>query len=487
MIIHLVVSNPQFWPLDIPGVEIVSAKTYLTDPKYSSQRNAKVINLCRSYRYQTSGYYVSLLAHARGHKPLPSVQTIQDMKSPTITRFVSSELEETIQNSLQHVEGTKISLSIYFGKCISSGYDKLAYGLFQQFQAPLFQAQFAKTQGKWTLQNISPINPNELPQGHHEAVILMAKEYFTKKRVHFKKKLNLRFDLAILYNPDDPTAPSGKKAIQRFSKAAQDVGFNVELITKDDYSRIAEFDSLFIRETTNVNHHTYRLARRALAEGLVVVDDPDSILKCTNKVYVAELLERHKVPAPRTLIIHSDNIEKVGRELGFPCVIKIPDGSCSNGVVKAGDEKELQTIFPTLLEKSDLLIAQEFIPTAFDWRICIFDRKPLFACKYYMSRKHWQIRERASSGKMYWGKVEAIPVSHAPRKIVRAAIKAANLIGSGLYGVDVKECNGNPYVIEINDNPSIEVGDEDTVLKDELYERIMDGLVSRVERLKNGV
>jgi glutathione synthase/RimK-type ligase-like ATP-grasp enzyme len=58
-----------------------------------------------------------------------------------------------------------------------------------------------------------------------------------------------------------------------------------ELIEKEDYGRLAEFDALFIRETTGVNHHTYRFARRAEAEGLVVVDDPQSILKCTNKVY----------------------------------------------------------------------------------------------------------------------------------------------------------------------------------------------------------
>ena len=61
----------------------------------------------------------------------------------------------------------------------------------------------------------------------------------------------------------------------------------------------AEFDALFIRETTLVNHHTYRFARRAASEGLVVIDDPESILKCTNKVFLAELLSRHKMPMPQ--------------------------------------------------------------------------------------------------------------------------------------------------------------------------------------------
>ncbi len=110
------------------------------------------------------------------------------------------------------------------------------------------------------------------------------------------------------------------------------------MIGRDDYARLAEFDALFIRETTNVSHHTYRFARRAAIEGLVVMDDPESILKCSNKVYLAELLGRHKVPVPRTLVVHKDNISLVGEELGFPCILKQPDAAFSQGVVKIENE-----------------------------------------------------------------------------------------------------------------------------------------------------
>jgi glutathione synthase/RimK-type ligase-like ATP-grasp enzyme len=486
MKIYFVVNNPQSWPLDIPGVEVVSAKSYLTDLAYSTQRNAKVFNLCRSYRYQSIGYYVSLLAQARGHKPLPSVQTIQDLKSPTITKFVSSELDDLIQSSLQHIHTQKFTLSIYFGYNIAKCHDRLSLHLFQQFKAPLLLAQFVKNENKWQLQSISPIIPSEIPADHHDFVVHTAKEYLTKKRGNLKKKSTLRYDLAILYNPEDPTGPSNEKAIQKFVKAAEQVGFDAELITKEDYSRIAEFDALFIRETTSVNHHTYRFARRATAEGLVVVDDPESILKCSNKVYLAEVLERHRIKAPKTIILHSDNIDQVAKVLGFPCVLKQPDGSFSNGVIRVENESQLDQVVPDLLDKSDLLIAQEFIPTSFDWRVTIFDQKPLFVCKYFMARKHWQIYERAAGGKTYTGKHLTLPVSMAPKKVIRTALRAANLIGNGLYGVDIKETENDCYVIEINDNPSIDAGVEDHVLQDELYLKIMSGLLDRVEDRKNG-
>ena len=110
---------------------------------------------------------------------------------------------------------------------------------------------------------------------------------------------------------DDSDAPSNARALQRFERAAQRHGFAVEQISRDDFGRLAEFDALFIRETTSVNHHTYRFARRAEAEGLVVIDDPESILKCTNKVFLAEILERHKVPTPRTLVVHRGNRSQI--------------------------------------------------------------------------------------------------------------------------------------------------------------------------------
>ena len=71
------------------------------------------------------------------------------------------------------------------------------------------------------------------------------------------------------------------------------------MIGKKDFDRIAEFDALWIRENTNIDHHTFRFAKRAEQEGLPVIDDPNSIIRCTNKVYLAELLNGNGVATPR--------------------------------------------------------------------------------------------------------------------------------------------------------------------------------------------
>ncbi len=487
MPILIVVNNVKEWPFHIPGVEVVDAWSYLTRPEYGTMRAVKLFNLCRSYRYQTAGYYVTLLAMARGHKPLPGITTIQDMKSQTMVRFVSDDLDDLIQHTLAPIESDKFTLSVYFGRNLARRYDRLSLNLFNLFQAPLLRAEFAHHNDFWQLKSLSPIPVGDIPEQHQAFVIREATEYFAGRRASVRKRTPPKYDLAILYNPTDELAPSDKKAVDRFVKAAATLGLGAEVIGRDDYARLAEFDALFIRETTQVNHHTYRFARRAAAEGLFVIDDAESILKCANKVYMAEVMARNKVRVPRTLIVHSDNVDEIGKTLGFPCVLKQPDAAFSLGVVKVEDEQELAAHVEEFFAKSELLIAQEFLPTTFDWRIGIFDRQPLYACKYHMAAGHWQIVKNDHFGPRQYGKFETIPVEIAPRNVVRAARKAASLIGNGLYGVDVKQTNSECFVIEVNDNPNIDAGVEDKILKGELYRRIMEVFLRRIERRKAGI
>jgi glutathione synthase/RimK-type ligase-like ATP-grasp enzyme len=484
MPILVVVQTPAHWPLEIPDVQVVQARAYLTEPAYSELRNVKLFNLSRSYRYQSLGYYVSLLAEARGHRPIPDVSTIQEMKSQTTIRFVSDDLDELIQHALAPIASRKFVLSIYFGQSLAKRYRRLSKHLFNLFHSPLLRAHFAHSKSKWILQNIEPIAVSEVPEFHRPFILKVAGEYLAGRRPQVRRRRSPRFDLAILQNPAEAQPPSDERALRRFARAAEALGMQPELIAKDDYARVAEFDALFIRETTAVNHHTYRFSLRAAKEGLVVIDDPESILRCCNKVYLAELLDRYEVRTPRTLIVHRDNVGAIAAQLGLPCILKQPDSAFSQGVVKVDDLESLRQEVQRLLERSDLVIAQEFLPTEFDWRVGVFDRKPLFVCRYYMAPRHWQIVRNGGSGKDEFGRVEALPVEEAPPGLVSRAVQAANLIGDGLYGVDLKQSGKRFYVMEVNDNPNVDAGMEDAVLKDQLYLTIMSGFLRRIELLK---
>lgn len=486
MPVLIVTSKAEDWPAHIDGVEVIDDESYLTDPAYSERRGAKVFNLCRSYRYQSTGYYVSLLAEARGHKPLPSVATVRDLKTQSVVRMVSDEFDELIQKSLSSIKSSTFRLSIYFGQNMAAKYQRLALTLFNQFQSPMLRADFSQdSKGRWQLRKVDSISGNDVPAAHWEFIAKAAAKHFASRRVVAQKKSSPRFEMAILHRPDDPSPPSDTKALKKFIKAAEALDIAAELITKDDYGRIAQFDSLFIRDTTFIDNYTYRFSRKADGEGLVVIDDPQSILRCTNKVYLAELLSRHNILIPKTIVAHSRNANVVGEQLKFPLVLKKPDSAFSQGVIKIDNQAELSDRLELFFKESDLVVAQEFLPTTFDWRIGIIDQQPIFACKYYMASGHWQIIDHNKQGNDQYGRFETMPIEWAPRKAVQVALKSANLIGNGLYGVDVKESNGKFYVIEVNDNPNIDSGVEDQVLKDELYLRIMSVFLRRMEQKKS--
>jgi len=166
--------------------------------------------------------------------------------------------------------------------------------------------------------------------------------------------------------------------------------------------------------------------------------------------------------------------------MGFPIILKIPDGSFSRGIVKVESMDELQKSAKTLLQDSSLLLAQEFMYTEYDWRIGVFNNKPLYACRYYMVANHWQIYQHGGTATKS-GKYDTLPTFETPKKILDLAVKATRLIGNGLYGVDIKQSGDRVVIIEVNDNPSIESGVEDKYLGEQLYMEIMSEFLRRME------
>jgi glutathione synthase/RimK-type ligase-like ATP-grasp enzyme len=481
----LVINDPDSWQFDIPHIEVITPKEYTMDEKYFKLKNVRVFNLCKSYAYQRLGYYISLLAEARGHKVIPSVSTIQDFKSSGVIKFISGELDELIQSSLRSLKKDEFQLSIYFGKNMAQKYDRLSSKLYNLFQALLLRAFFSfdKKSNKWTLDYIGPIGLRHVPENHMPYVHECAKDYFARKHFSPRKRTKPEYTIGMLVDEAETAPPSDSRALRRFIKAADNFQVCMETITKDDFSKIAEFDALFIRVTTAVNHYTYRFARQASAEGLIVVDDPVSILRCTNKVFLHELLTRSRIPVPKAAIIHRSNRKELSTKINFPCVLKKPDSSFSQGVSKADTKDDYFRLTDELLETSDLILMQEFIPTDFDWRVIVLGDKPLVVCKYFMTKGHWQIYKWQGAAYPKYGKFAVLKTEEINPALIALALKATRLIGHGFYGVDIKEIDGSFYVIEINDNPSIESGVEDLILGDELYNTIIQYFIAHMRNV----
>ena len=460
----IVVDREGDWPHDVPGASVASARGYLTGPAATPERGERVINLCRVDPPQSTGYYVSLLAEARGHQPLPSAKTIEDLHASPAALPLLADIERMIPQS----DSTRLEIRCYFGVDPEGRHEAVSQQLFALLPAPLLCAEFRRGDASWTLERLRALAPDEVPERHRAALARAAKQF-----------IGGHHRIAILHTPGEPLPPSNPAALERFIAAAEALGMRAEIIDRHAIDRLPEFDGLFIRDTTFLNHYTYDFAQRAAALGLVVIDDPQSILRCNNKVYLNELFARHGIRGPKTLMVHRENVRDIVRELGLPCVLKEPGGGFCLGVRNARNKAELVETTRAMLAKSALIVAQEWLPTEFDWRVTVLDRRPLFVCKYFMAPGHWQVH-KYEPGRHVEGRTVALPLAQAPEAVVSAAVRAANLIGDGLYGVDLKQARGECYVIEVNDNPSIEAGCEDGVLKDALYREVMRVFLRRI-------
>jgi len=196
-----------------------------------------------------------------------------------------------------------------------------------------------------------------------------------------------------------------------------------------------------------------------------------------------ELLGSNQVPTPPTVRLADESDQpRAMDELALPLIVKIPDGSFSRGIHKVSTVDEFKRITEELFEETDLLLAQKFLPTEFDWRVGVLAGQPLFVCQYRMARGHWQIVKHGADGSAREGGHRTFDIDQAPREVVDLAVRAARAVGDGLYGVDLKQTPNGIVVMEVNDNPNIEHGIEDAVGKDEVWIRILKWFIERLEQ-----
>jgi glutathione synthase/RimK-type ligase-like ATP-grasp enzyme len=277
------------------------------------------------------------------------------------------------------------------------------------------------------------------------------------------------------YNFSDPREEA---ALQNFKNAAEHAGQEFSFLFRENIDDIHKYDAVFIRATTDPLFTAYIVSKTAWELGLKVIDDPESITICANKIHQYELFEKFDVPRIPTVFLnkeelHHKRISDIFNELGKPVVIKAPYTSFSRYVEKAACETSFRDVAKRFFKKSDVLAVQKFTPTAFDWRIGVLNNDVLYVCKYMIPKGRWKHGAKLRGKPTFtWGETVALEKSTIPRRLREVALKACSVAGKGLYGVDVKEVNGDFVVVEINDNPSICAGYEDQKDKD-LYSKII--------------
>jgi glutathione synthase/RimK-type ligase-like ATP-grasp enzyme len=488
MALHLIVVDREDdfkWPA--PDRVVVAARDYaVSDPAKRFSASSRVINLCRDYSYLSLGYYASLIAGARGQRVVPSVETLLDLNWKRIYQTELPDINALVRKTFVAEPGDPLAFTVhlFFGVPDDPRFSDVARHIFERFRCPMLAIDLRHRKEGLEVMAIRPMALRDLTPTQESLFAQALDRYTHASWRRARAAQSAVYYIAMLHNPAERIPPSNDRALKKFIRVGESLGVEIELITRKDYGRLPEFDALFIRETTDIDDHTYRFAKKAEAEGMPVIDSPQSILQCANKIYLAELMQANGVPTPKTLAVDRRQLGRVEAELSYPIVLKIPDGAFSRGVHKANTRPELESIADRLFEESDLILAQEFMQTEFDWRVGVLNGKPIFVCQYFMAKDHWQVVKYAAPGsdKYIEGGDRSFAVEDAPADVVALGTKAASLIGDGLYGVDIKQTSRGLVVVEVNDNPNIDAGVEDTVLKDELYRLVIVDFIRRLEQ-----
>src|SRR6266568_3724022 len=419
-------------------------------------------------------------------RDLPNAETMLELREQKLYEHALPDLEEELNRCARRAdfqsEG-EFKLLVCFGIARDERFEPFGRLLFDWFRCPALEV-IMETGGTWlSIDRIRPRAITRLANGEAEFFRESLHNHTKREWRDPKARSVAKYDLAVLYDPNEKTAPSSPASMKHFARIAEKMSVDVEPITKRQLAELAEFDGLFIRETTSIDNHTYRFARRAWQEGMPVIDDPISMIRCTNKVFLMELLAQHQVATPPTVMLADiGDMPKAMDELGLPLVVKIPDGSFSRGVHKVNTPEEFRRVADELFEETDLLLTQKFLPTEFDWRVGVLAGEPLFVCQYRMARGHWQIVKHRPDGSSHEGGFRTFELDKAPRDLIDIAVRAARPIGDGFYGVDIKETDRGFIVMEVNDNPNLEHGIEDQLGKDEIWTRLLKWFIERFEQ-----
>ena len=109
-------------PKDLPNADtphkVITTSEYLARPRLFDAARPKLVNLARSYAYQSKGYYASLLAEARGHRVVPSVETMLELREAKLYEHALPELEDELNRCARRADfqpESELKLLVCFG------------------------------------------------------------------------------------------------------------------------------------------------------------------------------------------------------------------------------------------------------------------------------------------------------------------------------------------------------------------------------------
>ena len=214
---------------------------------------------------------------------------------------------------------------------------------------------------------------------------------------------------------------------------------------------LSHYDAVLPRIGNSITYFGTAVVRQFEQMDVYTPSTSWGIANSRDKLRATQLLSRHNIGMPATTFVRdrADVIPAIERVGGAPVVIKLLEGTQGIGVILAPELKVAEAIIETLQSTRQNVLIQRFVKESRgrDIRALVVGDRVVAAMRRVA--KGDEFRSNVHRG----GSVEAV---HLEPEYEKVAVRAAQVMGLRVAGVDMLEGNDGPLVMEVNSSPGLE-------------------------------
>ncbi len=215
--------------------------------------------------------------------------------------------------------------------------------------------------------------------------------------------------------------------------------------------RISQYDAILPRIGASITYFGTAVVRQFEQMDVYTPNTAAGIVHSRDKLRALQVLSRHDIGIPYTTFVRGrkDVLPAIQRLGGAPVVIKILEGTQGVGVILAETDKVAEAIIETLQSARQNVLVQKFVKESKGRDVRAFVVGDQVVAAMRRTAQGTEFRSNVHRG----GRTEAITLEP---EFEETAVRAAQILGLRVAGVDMLESNDGPQVMEVNSSPGLE-------------------------------
>ena len=214
---------------------------------------------------------------------------------------------------------------------------------------------------------------------------------------------------------------------------------------------LSTYDAVLPRIGASITYYGTAIVRQFQEMDVFCANTAHGILNSRDKLRSLQVLSRHNIGIPRTTFVRDkkDVIPAIERVGGAPVIIKLIEGTQGIGVLLAESMKAAESIIELLQSQKQNVLIQKFVAESKGRDIRAFVVGDQVVAAMRRTADGQEFRSNVHRG----GKAEAIELD---QEYIETAVRAAQILGLRVAGVDMLESKSGPQVMEVNSSPGLE-------------------------------